>query len=220
MFIDEAKISIKAGDGGKGCVSFRREKNLPRGGPNGGDGGRGGDVIFIADRGESTLLKFRYTRHFDAQNGGNGEGSDKRGKNGETVIIKVPLGTLIKQRPDGETLCDLTEDGAEFTSATGGIGGKGNAFFKSSVRQAPKFAQPGMPGDGKDLLLELKLLADVGLVDEHAANDIRGLRDLLGALRIAKRTAWQTVVRLITTGLILALIAGVAIKLKLFGGIQ
>jgi len=164
MFIDEAKISIKAGDGGKGCVSFRREKNLPRGGPNGGDGGRGGDVIFIADRGETTLLKFRYTRHFDAKNGGNGEGNDRSGKNGDTIVIKVPCGTLIKLLPDGETLCDLTEDGAEFLATTAGIGGKGNAFFKSSVRQAPKFAQPGMPGEAKELLLELKLLADVGLV--------------------------------------------------------
>lgn len=164
MFIDEAKISIKAGDGGKGCVSFRREKNLPKGGPHGGDGGRGGDVIFTADRGINTLLKFRYTRHFDAQNGRNGEGNDKRGKDGDTVIIKVPCGTLIKLLPSGETLCDLTEDGAEFIAATGGIGGKGNAFFKSSTRQAPKFAQPGMPGDEKELMLELKLLADVGLV--------------------------------------------------------
>ena len=164
MFIDEAKISIKAGDGGKGCVSFRREKNLPRGGPHGGDGGRGGDVIFIADKGINTLLKFRYTRHFDGQNGGNGEGNDKRGKNGETMVIKVPCGTLIKLLESGETLCDLTEDGAEFTAATAGIGGKGNAFFKSSVRQAPKFAQPGMPGDAKELKLELKLLADIGLV--------------------------------------------------------
>ena len=164
MFIDEAKISIKAGDGGKGCVSFRREKNLPRGGPHGGDGGRGGDVIFIADKGINTLLAFRYTRHYDGQNGGNGEGNDKRGKKGETMIIKVPCGTLIKLWESGETLCDLTEDGAEFIAAVAGIGGKGNAFFKSSVRQAPKFAQPGMPGDAKELKLELKLLADVGLV--------------------------------------------------------
>lgn len=164
MFIDEAKISIKAGDGGKGCVSFRREKNLPRGGPHGGDGGRGGDVIFVADRGENTLLKFRYTRHFNAPNGGNGEGNDRNGKYGEPIILKVPCGTLIKLLPSGETLCDLTEDGTEFIAATAGIGGKGNAFFKSSVRQAPKFAQPGMPGDAKEILLELKLLADVGLV--------------------------------------------------------
>lgn len=164
MFIDEAKISIKAGDGGKGCISFRREKNLPRGGPHGGDGGRGGDVIFIADKGINTLLKFRYKRHFDGQNGGNGEGNDKRGKNGETMVIKVPCGTLIKLQESGETLCDLTEDGVEFIAATAGIGGKGNAFFKSSVRQAPKFAQPGMPGDGKEIKLELKLLADIGLV--------------------------------------------------------
>jgi GTP-binding protein len=164
MFIDEAKISIKSGDGGRGCIGFRREKNIPRGGPDGGDGGKGGDVIIVADRGESTLLKFRFNRHFHAKNGGHGEGNDRHGKNGKTLVIKVPCGTLVKLLPGGETVCDLTEDGQEVVLAGGGIGGKGNAFFKSSVRQAPKFAQPGMPGEKLELLLELKLLADVGLV--------------------------------------------------------
>lgn len=164
MFIDEAKISIKAGDGGRGCVSFRREKNIPRGGPDGGDGGKGGDVIICADEGESTLLKFRFNKNFDAGRGGHGEGNDRHGKNGHTVVIKVPCGTVVKLHPGGETLYDFTRDGQEFQAATGGIGGKGNSFFKSSRRQAPKFAQPGMEGEKFTLELELKLLADVGLV--------------------------------------------------------
>jgi len=164
MFIDEVKISVRAGHGGSGCVSFRREKYVPRGGPDGGDGGRGGNIVFLADRGETTLLKFRYKKIFDAQRGGNGEGRNRHGRDGEDVIITVPLGTVIKDAETGEVLCDLTDDGMEYIACEGGIGGKGNAFFKSSVRQAPKFAQPGMPGMERELQLELKLLADVGLV--------------------------------------------------------
>ncbi|GMT42461.1 MAG: GTPase Obg [bacterium] len=164
MFIDEAVISIKVGNGGRGCVSFRREKYIPRGGPDGGDGGKGGDVVFIAKRGESTLSRFRYNRHFKAENGGSGSGSDCRGKDGKPVIITVPCGTVIKKLPEKEILFDLTEDNLEFRPGAGGIGGRGNAFFKSSTMQAPKFAQPGMPGPQMDILLELKLLADVGLV--------------------------------------------------------
>ncbi len=164
MFIDEAKISVKAGDGGRGCVGFRREKNIPRGGPDGGDGGKGGDVTIVADEGESTLLKFRFNKHFDAGRGGHGEGNERHGKDGESVVIKVPCGTLLKRLPGGEILCDLTEDGQNFVAVSGGMGGKGNAFFKSSTYQAPKFAQPGIPGEKMELHLELKLLADVGLV--------------------------------------------------------
>ncbi|MEE8484001.1 MAG: GTPase ObgE [Nitrospinota bacterium] len=164
MFIDEANIDIKAGDGGKGCVSFRREKFVPRGGPDGGDGGKGGDVIFVADRGKTTLIQFRFNKHFAAERGGGGEGNNRHGKDGKDVILNVPPGTVIKNAQTGETLCDLAEEGVEFTAAHGGIGGKGNSFFKSSTRQAPKFAQPGEPGDGMELHLELKLLADVGLV--------------------------------------------------------
>lgn len=164
MFIDEAKIFVKAGDGGRGCVSFRREKNIPRGGPDGGDGGRGGDVIFVADRNESTLFRFRYNKRFVAERGGHGSGQNRRGKDGQRIIIKVPCGTTIKNLMGGETLCDLVEDKLEFVAVSAGIGGKGNAFFKSSIRQAPKFAQPGLPGEQMEIKLELKLLADVGLV--------------------------------------------------------
>ncbi|MBI5178595.1 MAG: GTPase ObgE [Nitrospinae bacterium] len=164
MFIDEAELSIKAGDGGAGAVSWRREKYVDRGGPDGGDGGKGGDVIFVADRGESTLLKFRFKREFEAQRGGYGMGSNCHGKDGEDLVLPVPPGTLIKDSGTGETVADLVEDGQKFIAAKGGIGGKGNAFFKSSTMQAPKFAQPGMPGDGRKLHLELRLLADVGII--------------------------------------------------------
>ncbi len=164
MFIDEVKIKIKAGHGGAGSVSFRREKYIPRGGPDGGDGGKGGDVIFYADRGETTLLKFRYKKEFDAQNGGYGMGQDCHGKDGDSLEIPVPPGTMFKDAETGALLADLTEHGQQWVAAKGGIGGKGNAFFRSSTHQAPKFAQPGMPGDEKGLHLELKLLADVGII--------------------------------------------------------
>ena len=164
MFIDEVDIKIKAGNGGKGVVSWRREMYVPRGGPDGGDGGKGGDVIFIADRGESTLLGFRYKKEFAAENGGGGEGALCHGKDGETLELKVPPGTLIKNSETGETICDLVEDGQRFIAAKGGIGGKGNAFFKSATMQAPRFSQPGMPGGELPLHLELRLLADVGII--------------------------------------------------------
>jgi GTP-binding protein len=164
MFIDEAKISIKAGHGGAGAASFLREKYNPWGGPDGGNGGAGGNVTFMASRGESTLIKFRYKRIFNAANGESGRGRSRQGGNGADIEITVPCGTVLKDLDTGEILCDLTKDGDTYLAAEGGIGGKGNEHFKSSTMQAPKFAQPGMPGGERNLQLELKLLADVGLV--------------------------------------------------------
>ncbi len=164
MFIDEANITVKAGDGGPGSTSFRREKFVPRGGPDGGDGGKGGDVIFLADRGESTLLQFRFKREFDAERGGHGSGSNCHGKDGENIVLKVPPGTLITDFATGEKLCDLTEHGQSWVATKGGMGGKGNAFFRSSTMQAPRFSQPGIEGEEKKIHLELRLLADVGII--------------------------------------------------------
>ncbi len=163
-FIDEVKIFVSSGHGGRGCVSFRREKYIPRGGPNGGDGGKGGDVIFVADSQLSTLLDLRYQQQYKAEDGEHGMGRDKHGKDAEDLIVRVPVGTVIRDFETGEDLYDLTHDGERFVAAKGGIGGKGNAFFKSATHQAPKFAQPGMPGEENWLKLELKLLADVGLI--------------------------------------------------------
>ncbi|UCH44834.1 MAG: GTPase ObgE [Nitrospiraceae bacterium] len=163
-FVDQVKVYVKAGDGGRGCVSFRREKFVPRGGPNGGDGGRGGHVIFRATKNMSTLLDIRYQQQYRAQKGQHGMGSDMHGKNGEDLVIPVPVGTLIMNEETKEVLHDLIGDGEEYIAARGGRGGLGNTHFKSATRQAPKFAQPGEPGEEQQLLLELKLLADVGLV--------------------------------------------------------
>lgn len=164
QFIDQVKVYIKAGDGGKGCVSFRREKFIPRGGPNGGDGGRGGHIIFRATGNMNTLLDIRYRQQYLAKRGQHGMGRDMHGKNGGDLMIPVPLGTLIKDAETEEVLHDLVVDGQEFIAAKGGRGGMGNAHFKSSTRQAPRFAQPGEPGEDMTLFLELKLLADVGLI--------------------------------------------------------
>ncbi len=163
-FIDEAKIYVKAGDGGRGCVSFRREKFVPRGGPNGGDAGKGGDIIFIADKRLASLLDFRYKRKYVAGRGQHGMGSLRHGKNGRTLKIKVPFGTVIKDHVTGDVLADLTKDGEVWLCCKGGRGGKGNAHFKSATHRAPRFAQPGEEGVGRDLALELKLLADVGII--------------------------------------------------------
>ena len=163
-FIDEAKIYIKSGDGGRGCVSFRREKYVPRGGPNGGDGGNGGDVVMIAKRNMSSLLDHRYQQHYRAKRGEHGRGKDQHGKNAEDLYIPVPLGTIIKDQETGEVLGDLTEDSETLVVANGGKGGKGNARFVTSTNQAPKNAEPGGEGEEKTLLLELKLLADVGII--------------------------------------------------------
>ncbi len=163
-FIDEAKIYVKAGNGGRGCVSFRREKYVPKGGPDGGNAGRGGDVIFAADARLTSLLDFQYRREFKAERGEHGMGSLCSGRDGLDLKIKVPVGTVIKDFDTGELLADLTQDGQEYLSCKGGRGGKGNAHFATSTHQTPRFAQPGEAGTERTLKLELKLLADVGII--------------------------------------------------------
>ncbi len=163
-FIDEAKIYVKAGDGGRGCVSFRREKFVPRGGPNGGDGGKGGDIIIRASENHRTLLDLKYKQHHVAKHGGHGKGSNKTGANSPDVEIIVPLGTLVKGADTGEVLADLTADGQRFIAAKGGMGGRGNAWFATSTNQAPHYAQTGIAGEERWITLELKLLADVGII--------------------------------------------------------
>jgi len=163
-FVDEVKFFIKAGDGGNGCVSFRREKFVPKGGPNGGDGGRGGSVFIEADSRKQSLIDFRYRSHFKADRGGNGQGSDKHGRGGKDTAIYVPPGSVIKDAETGRVLADLTEPGQRFTAAHGGRGGFGNARFATSTNRAPRKATPGTPGEEFWLKIELKLLADVGLI--------------------------------------------------------
>ena len=163
-FVDEAKIYIKAGHGGRGCVSFRREKFVPRGGPDGGDGGKGGDVIFRAAKSHHTLLDLKYQQHQIAKNGGHGSGNHRTGKSAEDLEVIVPVGTIIKNFETGEVLADLSQLGQTFIAARGGIGGKGNAHFTTSTHQTPRFAQEGMEGEEFTLNLELKLLADVGIL--------------------------------------------------------
>ena len=163
-FVDEARIFVKAGDGGRGCVSFRREKYVPKGGPNGGDGGKGGDVIVVASASHRTLLDLKFQQHHVARHGGHGEGSDCTGRNSDDVVIPVPVGTIVVDDATGETLVDLVEDGQRFVVARGGRGGRGNAFFKTSTNRAPRFAQPGEEGEERWIRLELKLLADVGVI--------------------------------------------------------
>jgi GTPase len=163
-FLDEAKIYIQSGAGGNGCISFRREKFIEFGGPNGGDGGKGGDVIVEAVNGLNTLIDYRYQQHFKAERGGNGMGKDRHGANGKDALLKVPVGTQIYEE-DGETLlADLTEIGQRATIAKGGNGGFGNAYFKSSTNRAPRHANPGQPGEELTIRLRLKLIADAGLV--------------------------------------------------------
>ena len=164
MFIDEARILVKAGDGGNGCLAFRREKYVPRGGPSGGDGGRGGDVVLVADEHENTLLKFRFNPEHKAERGRHGEGSNRTGAEGHSIDLDVPVGTVVYDEATGERLFDFTEPGQRFTVARGGKGGRGNARFATSTHQAPIEHEPGHPGEEKRLRLELKLLADVGLV--------------------------------------------------------
>jgi len=163
-FIDEATITLKSGDGGSGCVSFRREKFVARGGPNGGDGGRGGDVLVRADENLASLLDFRYKRSYEADSGRPGAGTLKTGKKGEDIIIKVPRGTLIINASSGNLIADITDTEKEVRLLEGGRGGKGNAHFKSARYQAPKFAQPGEEGVEMEVRLELKLLADVAII--------------------------------------------------------
>jgi GTP-binding protein len=163
MFIDEATIRVTGGDGGNGCVAFRREKFVPRGGPSGGDGGRGGSVILESSEHLNTLLKFRYKREFTAQRGGAGEGSNRHGKDGADTVITLPVGTLVLDEV-GDKLWDFDAPGQQFVAAEGGRGGRGNARFATSTHQAPRRAEPGKPGEAQTLRLELKLIADVGLV--------------------------------------------------------
>lgn len=164
MLIDSVKITIKSGNGGNGCVSFRREKFVPKGGPNGGDGGKGGDVIFQADNSLSTLIDLRYKKIYKAENGKHGSGGDKTGKNGQDIIIRVPCGSILKDACSGEVLADLVNEGQEFTAAKGGKGGRGNAHFATPTNQTPRNAEPGRDGIEKDINIELKLIADAGLV--------------------------------------------------------
>jgi GTP-binding protein len=164
MFIDEANIFVQAGDGGRGCVSFRREKFVPKGGPDGGDGGKGGDIILQTDRNLSTLLDFRYQQRYVAGRGEHGRGSDQKGRDGDNRVVRVPLGTVVRSIESGLQAADLVTPGQSFIAAHGGRGGRGNARFKSPTHQAPRYAQPGEPGEARWLKLELKLLADVGLI--------------------------------------------------------
>jgi len=164
MFIDEVKIYVKAGDGGNGCLAFRREKYVPRGGPSGGDGGRGGDVIMVATEHHNTLLHFRFNPEHKAQRGRHGEGSNRTGHDGESKEISTPVGTVVYDADTGELLHDFTTPGDRFIVAHGGRGGRGNARFATSTHQAPTEHEDGKPGEERHLRLELKLLADVGLV--------------------------------------------------------
>jgi GTP-binding protein len=163
-FIDEAKIKVSGGHGGPGSVSFRRETFIPRGGPDGGDGGEGGSVIFVASSQLGSLQDFRYKRSYQAENGHHGSGTNKAGRDGEDVLLKVPVGTIIKDTKTGEVLIDFANDGQEWIACKGGRGGKGNAHFTTSTHQAPRFAQPGEEGEAREITLELKLLADVGII--------------------------------------------------------
>ena len=164
MFVDIAKISVKAGKGGNGSVAFRREKYIPMGGPAGGDGGDGGSIILVADEGLRTLMDFRYKRHYQAENGEDGRGKKQYGSDGKNLYLRVPIGTLVKDEETGIVLADLKTHGQQYVSAKGGHGGKGNVKFKNSIRRTPRFAEPGTKGAERDIILELKLIADVGLI--------------------------------------------------------
>jgi GTP-binding protein len=164
LFIDEVIITVKAGDGGNGCMAFRREKFVPRGGPSGGDGGRGGDVIMVASTHHNTLLHFRFNPEHNAQRGRHGEGSQRTGRDGTDIELPVPVGTVVYDTETGEQLYDFTHPGERYVVAKGGKGGKGNARYATSTHQAPTEHEDGFPGEAKRLRLELKLLADVGLV--------------------------------------------------------
>jgi len=181
-FLDETSITVRSGDGGKGCVSFRREKYVPKGGPDGGDGGDGGNIIVRATKRLHTLKDFSSQKYFKAQNGQPGRGSNRSGKRGEDVAIKVPLGTIIYDRDTDEVLGDLIQDNQEVLFIPGGKGGKGNQHFATSTNRAPRFAQPGLPGDQKKLRLSLKYLADIGLIGLPNA----GKSTLLSRLTMAR----------------------------------
>ena len=164
MFTDYTKIIIKSGDGGNGAISFRREKYVAAGGPDGGDGGKGGDVYFVVDKDKNTLIDFRYNKKYKATNGENGSGAKCSGKSGEDIYIGVPIGTVLKDNETGKVIADLSEPGQKELVLKGGRGGRGNQHFATSTRQVPRFAEDGEPGQEKEVILELKLLADVGLL--------------------------------------------------------
>src|SRR5699024_7024950 len=164
MFVDEVKVYVKAGDGGNGLVAFRREKYVPKGGPAGGDGGKGGDIIFEVDEGLSTLMDFRYNRHFKADRGENGMSKGKHGKDADPLIVPVPPGTVVYDEETGRTIADLTEHEQQATIVNGGKGGRGNVRFASPRNPAPNIAENGEPGEELDIRIELKVMADVGLV--------------------------------------------------------
>jgi GTP-binding protein len=182
MFVDRVVIHVTAGTGGSGAEAFRREKGVPRGGPSGGDGGRGGDVVLTADDQLATLLDYSYQRHYRAERGQHGEGSNKTGHAGEDLELRVPPGTVVRDAGTGETLGELLEPGASLTVAHGGRGGRGNARFATATRQAPRRWEPGEEGESRTLELELKLIADVGLVGEPNA----GKSTLLAAISAAR----------------------------------
>ena len=163
-FIDRAQIKVSSGNGGPGCVAFRREKFVPKGGPDGGDGGKGGNVTFIADMRVKTLYDIKHHPIFKAKNGIPGMGKKRSGSDGDSITIKLPIGTLIKDKETNETIIDLNKDSMQFIAAKGGIGGRGNQHFATSTNQAPRYAQPGYQGEEREYLLELKIIADVGLV--------------------------------------------------------
>lgn len=169
MFIDYAKIYVKGGQGGSGACSFRREKYVPKGGPNGGDGGRGGSVILVVDPHLHTLIDFRYQHHYIARHGQHGMGKNKQGRDAEDILVKVPAGTVVKEARTQEILADLVKAGDQFVAARGGKGGRGNARFATPTHQAPREWEVGEPGEERELILELKLLADVGLVGQPNA---------------------------------------------------
>ncbi len=169
MFVDRVSIEVVAGTGGSGAEAFRREKGVPRGGPAGGDGGRGGDVVLVADGNLSTLLDLSYRRHYKAERGRHGEGNDRTGRSGDDAVLRVPPGTVVRDEDSGEFIGEVVADGDRLVVARGGRGGRGNARFKTSTRQAPRHWEPGDEGESRRLELELKLIADVGLVGEPNA---------------------------------------------------